>query len=565
METPFIPESAPFTPAQRAWLNGFLAGMFSTTPANARSPLLVLFGSQTGTAERLSKKLAREASAAGFEARVVGLDACSPELLAGTPRAALVVSTHGDGDPPDQALSFFRTLHSANAPRLEGLEYAVLALGDSTYQHFAKCGRDLDARLAELGAKRAIERVDADVDVDTPFGQWKTALFHTWKNGTGTPAEISSGTDPVPAEQTRIEVPIVRSLRLNRGDSDKHTRHLALRLTTQLNYSAGDALAVMPRNPTMMVDEVLRAVGYDGEEAIRDLDGCDMALRRALAEKYTIGRLSAKTVRTYGEACGNQSILELCADALKLREYLEGRDLIDLLLDAPPRFPDANAFLAVLPRLVPRLYSIASSPYAHPDEVHVCVAVVRYRSHARERLGICSTYVGERKELGDTLEVFVQPNERFRPPSPETPLIMIGPGTGIAPFRAFLAERRAIGATGRNWLFFGDRHRETDFLYEDELTAYEADGFARLSLAFSRDQHHKVYVQHLMVDSASEFWRWLEEGASVYVCGDATHMAKDVENALLRVIEIAGGLSVDEASEYVDELRASGRYRRDVY
>ncbi len=564
MDTPLIPESAPFTAAQRAWMNGFLAGMFSTTATIARSPLLVLFGSQTGTAERLSKILAREASAAGFEARAVGLDACSPELLTGTPRAAIVVSTHGDGDPPDQARTFFRTLHSADAPRLEGLEYAVLALGDSTYQHFAKCGRDLDARLAELGAKRAIKCVDADVDVDAPFRQWKSALFQTWNNGTGTPAVIGSGTETVPAGETRIDAPIVRSTRLNRTDSNKHTRHVAVRLAKRLDYRAGDALAVMPHNPPMMVDEVLRATGYDGEEAV-DLDGCNMALRRALAEKYAIGRLSAGSVRTYGEVCGNRSVIKLCADAVKLREYLEGRDLIDLLLDAPFRFPDANAFLAVLPRLVPRLYSIASSPLAHPDEVHVCVAVVRYRSHGRERLGICSTYIGERKELDDTLEVFVEPNERFRPPNSETPLIMIGPGTGIAPFRAFLAERRAIGATGPNWLFFGDRHRETDFLYEDELTAYEADGFARLSLAFSRDQHHKVYVQNLMLDSANEFWRWLEEGASVYVCGDATHMAKDVETALRRVIEIAGGRSLDEARQYVDDLRASGRYRRDVY
>jgi sulfite reductase (NADPH) flavoprotein alpha-component len=576
---PFIPSDAPFSEPQRAWLNGFLAGMFSSAivdaevATGAERPLLVLFGSQTGTAERLAKKFAREAAGAGFTARVRGMDECSPQELRDAGRVAVVVSTHGDGEPPDQAARFVRALCAPDAPRLDGVEYGVLALGDSTYQHFARCGRDLDARLGELGAARATERIDADVEVDLPFAQWKEALLRTWRKNSSPPT--NSSTLSVSAAQTAssredetriVRAPVVKAERLNRPDSDKDTRHVALWLGDgTARYQVGDALGVVPRNPPLMVGEVLRAAGYDGEEAVPDPDGRPVALRRALTEHYAIGRLSARTLRDCARACGDPWLRAVCNDPETLSAYLEGRDLIDLLQVVPRRFFEPSAFIAVLPRLRPRLFSIASSPEVHHAEVHICVGVVRYRAHGRERLGVCSTFIAERARPGETLEVFIQRNERFRPPPPDVPVIMIGPGTGIAPFRAFLAQRRAAGAAGRNWLFFGDRHRATDFLYEDELLAYERDGFLRLSLAFSRDQHHKIYVQHRMLESATEFWRWLENGASVYVCGDAEHMARDVDVALRRIVELAGGYTVNEATAYVEELATQGRYRRDVY
>lgn len=571
---PCIPPEAPFSEAQRAWLNGFLAGMFSTTDAGpeltaaAAEPLLVLFGSQTGTAERLAKRLAREARERGFAVTLRGMEAHPIVDLTAAKRVAVLVSTHGDGDPPDQADRFFRELNAETAPRLDALEFAVLALGDSTYRHFAKCGRDLDERLAALGATRAIARLDADVDVDPPFCMWRDALFSAWTAGTA-PAlpQRAPGTPAAEESAERVlATPVVNHLRLNRQGSDKDTRHIALRLETGMHYEVGDALGIIPRNPPLMVDEVLAAAGFDGEESVTDASGRAGALRRALSESYDIGRLGARTLRAYAARRQHERLDAICADDERLRNYLDGRDLIDLLVEFPAPFEQPDDLLTLLPRLAPRLYSIASSPRAHEGEVHLCVGTVRYRAHARDRLGVCSTFLATRARIGEPLETFIRENSRFRPPAdPRTPMIMIGAGTGVAPFRAFLADRRAQGATGPNWLFFGDRHRAYDFLYEDELLAYEADGFARLSLAFSRDLHHKVYVQHLLLEAASEIWRWLEDGAHVYVCGDATHMAKDVEAALRRIAMIAGASPEEEAVAYIDALRATGRYARDVY
>lgn len=571
---PYIPEEAPFSEAQRAWLNGFLAGMFSRTAgvrelaASPADPLLVLFGSQTGTAERFAKRLAREARERGFDVTLRGMEACPIGDLTAAKRVAVLVSTHGDGDPPDQAQRFIRELNAETAPRLDALAFAVLALGDSTYRHFAKCGRDLDERLGALGATRAIPRVDADVEIDPPFRIWRDALFSVWTAGATSvlpqPAAVAAAA--AESAERQVAAPVLGHVRLNRPGSDKDTRHIALRLEHGLTYEVGDALGVVPRNPPLMVDEVLAAAGFDGEESVIDPAGRASSLRRALSESYEIGRLGARTLRAYAERAGDKRLREICADDERLRNYLQGRDLIDLLLEFPGHFEQPADLVALLPRLTPRLYSIASSPRAHEGEVHLCVGAVRYRAHARERFGICSTFLATRARIGEPLETFIRDNPRFRPPADGcAPMIMIGPGTGVAPFRAFLADRRAQGGTGPNWLFFGDRHRAYDFLYEEELRAYEADGFARLSLAFSRDLHHKVYVQHLLLEAAGEIWSWLENGAHLYVCGDATQMAKDVEAALRRIVMIAGGSSDEEAVAYLDALRAAGRYARDVY
>ena len=596
---PYLPDNAPFSQEQRAWLNGFLAGLYSTTPASAAAPvkpslkIAVLYASQTGTGEGLAKKVAKELKAKGHQPQVASLEGYSPATLARETHAVLIASTYGEGDAPDPARGFYDLLLADSAPRLDKLEYAVLALGDRNYEHFCKFGVDLDDRLTTLGGARMFPVVQSDVEVDEPFAKWKAALLakleqetkagsvpETLKTEAVDPSTEAGGpvalqaASPEPKAQVHTRsnpyfAPLVEKRPLTHESSSKQTLHLAFSLAdSEVHYEAGDACAVVPNNDPNLVGEILNATGLLGSEEVRIGTGEIQTIHAALSHGLAITRLDRKIVQGFAAKAKSDKLQDLLKPehAADLDRYIYDRGVIDLLHEFPGTIANAVDLLSILPKLTPRLYSISSSPAAHVGEVHSTVAVVRYNSHSRERGGICSTMLADRTGVGDRLPIYIQPNRKFRLPASDVPLIMIGPGTGVAPFRSFLHERRALGATGKNWLFFGERSAATDFLYRDELTAMHGDRhLTRLDTAFSRDQAEKIYVQDRMREHGAELWKWLNEGAGVYVCGDASRMAKDVDAALHSVVAMHGGRSEDAAKDYVGQLHEDRRYHRDVY
>jgi sulfite reductase (NADPH) flavoprotein alpha-component len=593
---PYIPETAPFSLEQRAWLNGFLAGLFSsggnggTSPAGSQAtaagtagPLLICFGSQTGTAEGLAKKLAKQAAQRGFSPQVSALNDLEPAQFAAAGKIVIISSTWGDGEPPDNATKFWNWLQADAAPRLENVEFAVLGLGDRNYSDFCGASRKFDARLEALGAKRLLARGECDTDYEAAAAKWLEELWEKLGPVTtaGSPGTVvmaeaignngngaANGTAPAPlyTKAHPFPAPLLRNLALNREGSAKEVRHYEIALGgSGLAYEVGDALGVVPENCPELVTEVLATLGATGDEPVA-LDHAVTPLRRALTVHYELGRPTSELLGEIAKRVPAVEFAPLLASerADDLKKWLYGRDVLDLLLLAP-KVLTAAELLPLLRKLSPRLYSISSSPKAHPGEVHLTVGAVRYQVHNRARKGVASTFLADR--AGDLVKIFVNPSHGFRPPpQPEVPMIMVGPGTGIAPFRAFLEDRQAAGARGRNWLFFGDQRRATDFLYEDQLVNWQKSGFlTRLDLAFSRDQAEKVYVQDRMRENAGELWGWLDAGAHFYVCGDAGRMAKDVDVALHEVIETAGGKSRDDARAYVEKMKAEKRYQRDVY
>ncbi|MEO8428205.1 MAG: sulfite reductase subunit alpha [Verrucomicrobiota bacterium] len=608
---PYIPSTAPFTPQQRAWLNGYLVGLFADAnrgePGQASAPtngapepaktesLLILYGSQTGTAEQLAKRLGNDAAKRGFAARVMEMNAFASVDFTKEPRLIIVTSTWGDGDPPDNAAAFWQHLNSESAPRLEHLTYSVLALGDKTYSDFCGAGKKIDARLEQLGARRIHARTDCDTEYESAARAWMEGLWLAIDN-VGQASRLSSGEpEGRPRDDESIsrngalgsvgtgETPVLRynrndpfrarlltNRKLNAAGSAKDTRHFEISLRgSGPAYQVGDALGVMPTNCPVLVADVVRALGCDGEEAVKDPRCQETSLGQALRYSYTITRPPAPLLQAVAERSGDARLTSLLepGNEAKLDKWLHGREVIDVLLGYPSvKFSPAE-FVGFLRKLQPRLYSISSSPKAHPDEVHLTVAAVRYETNGRPRKGVCSTFLADRVDADITVPVFIQTSPGFRlPQDPERPIIMIGPGTGIAPFRAFLEERRAIGAGGKNWLFFGDQCRACDFLYREELETMLAEGtLARLDTAFSRDQEEKIYVQHRIRENAAELWAWLESGAHVYVCGDAQSMARDVDDVLHEVIQNAGTKTPEQTVEYVKKLKTEKRYQRDVY
>jgi sulfite reductase (NADPH) flavoprotein alpha-component len=584
---PFIPENAPFTAEQRAWLNGFLAGVFASNAqpaavdAKPSHRIAILYASQSGTAEGLARKLAKELKAQGHQPAVSTLVGYSPAALAAERYALILASTYGDGEAPDGVQPFYEELCLEHFPRFEGLSYSVFALGDRHYEHFCKFGRDLDTKLAALGANRLANRVDCDVDVDEPLAQWKAEVLPRLNEAAALrkPAAADSSIVAVPekpapnAAFTRtnpVFAPLVDKKDLTHKKSTKTTLHLAFSIEgTGIQYEAGDACGVLPQNDTNLVAEILQTLRFNGNEQVACGAKEAITLHDALTHHLQITRLNRKMVTDFA-ILGQCAPLHFLLDPKQqhdLDKYCYGRGLIDLLLEFPGVVQSPEELVAMLPKLSPRLYSISSSPLAHAGQIHTTVAVVRFNAHNRERGGVCSTLFADRASVSDRLPLYIQPNKRFRlPANPDSPMIMIGPGTGVAPFRAFLHERRAIAATGPNWLFFGERSAATDFLYRDELESMRSDGhLTRLDTAFSRDQQDKVYVQDRMLEQAPLFWSWLQDGASVYVCGDASRMAKDVHSALQNIVEKQGGMTATAAEEYVQGLKEENRYHRDVY
>ena len=594
-QIPFIPENAPFNQEQRLWLNGYLAGLFSNAhsaasftaaPAAAPTPVksvAILFGSQTGTAEGLAKKVAKQAEKAGFGPRVVDMAKHATVDLTKEERLLIVTSTYGDGDPPDNAQAFWEFLKSDSAPALGNLQYAVLALGDVNYPAFCKFGKDCDERLEKLGARRVHPRADCDVDYEGPAAAWIEAAFAALSsNSEAAPSPAASPASEASAAAPAAEAPqgwsrknpfparLLANRKLNADGSGKEVRHYEISLAgSGLSYEAGDALGVVPVNCGELVGDLLTALGCDGEEAVKTPDGSETSLRLALAQHYDVTKPSAdllKACAERGAAGGELAALLDPARREDLKKFLWGREVIDVVSGLAKPFI-ASEIVGLLKKMQPRLYSISSSPKAHPDEVHLTVAAVRYDGWGRPRKGVCSTFLADRCGDATPLPVFVQTSHGFRlPANGNIPVIMCGPGTGIAPFRAFLEERRATGAQGMNWLFFGDQRRSTDFLYQEQLEGWVSDGhLARLDLAFSRDQAEKIYVQTRMLESSTELWSWLESGAHFYVCGDASRMAKDVDAALHQIAQTSGGLSQEAAAEYIARLKSEKRYQRDVY
>lgn len=571
-----IPEDAPFTSEQREWLHQFFQQVVAerktgvTQAAGPVVPVTILFGTQTGNAEGCAKKMAKALNSGRFETEVIDLAQYDTSRLAKEKNLLLITSTYGDGEPPDSAADFHEWIHGEAAPSLVGVRYSVLSLGDTEYPDFCKCGIDFDLRLAALGAECFLPRMDCDVDYDEPFAKWRQGVIEVLGAGVA-PAEEQAPAEELVGYGKKRPFPsaILRKFNLHGEGSAKETLHVEMNLEgSGLGYEVGDALGVFPRNPPEIVDEILAALPFNTKEEVPLPGGGEASLREALIASYDIRSLTPRFLKTWQERSGSPYLRALieAEDKAGLNEFAWGRELIDLILDHPADFIDGEEFVSILKKLQPRLYSIASSPKAHPGEVHLTIAVVRYESHGRSRGGVCSTFFSDR--CGDLQPgVFVHSNKAFRPPADEaTAMIMVGPGTGIAPFRAFLEERQATGATGPSWLIFGNPHAATDFLYEEEFTAMVDQGvLGRLDTAFSRDQEHKIYVQDRMIEQGAELWKWLQDGASFYVCGDAARMAKDVDVALHKIAETHGGLSAVEAVAFYKALRKEKRYCRDVY
>ncbi|MFE3022007.1 sulfite reductase flavoprotein subunit alpha [Streptomyces sp. NPDC059256] len=593
-----IPADAPFSAEQEAWLAGFIAGIAAAGRQDATADdapvatIDVLFGTQTGTAEFLAGEIVAGARARGLGGIATALDDITPERLTAMSHLLIVTSTYGEGEMPDNAGLFWEALQADGAPRLEGLRYSVLGLGDRGYDDFCGAAKLIDTRLEQLGAARLHGRVDCDVDFEEPAAAWTTGVLdllaaETGATATSTPAPVdggdtagAKGTTPKTRSPWNKRNPyrsrlVVNEL-LSAPGSAKEIRHYEFDLgDSGITYAAGDALAVLPVNDDALVSALLTQLGASGEE---DVDGRPLA--DVLRTEREIRTPSKDLIADLVERAPSSDLASVVAhgDRSDLDSWLWGRDLLDLLHDAGSAAPGLDELLPFLRPLQARQYSISSSPLAHPDRIHLTVASVRYGSPDRRYEGVASTYLADR--IGEvaanaspstategTVGIYLQPNTSFSvPTNDDAPMVMIGPGTGIAPFRGFLHERAARGATGRNWLFFGDQHRGTDFVYEDELTRLGEQGvLTRLDLAFSRDQAEKVYVQTRMREQSRELYGWLEDGAYVYVCGDASRMAKDVETALLGVIAEQRGRGNEDAAQYLADLRRAKRYVRDVY
>ncbi|MBB6733234.1 assimilatory sulfite reductase (NADPH) flavoprotein subunit [Cohnella zeiphila] len=588
------------TEGQRIWLSGYLsalqgqgAGMPAAAAAAGQTAVpaasapavpqeaTVLFGSQTGNAQKLAKKFAAKLEDRGVQVTLSSMGDFKPNTLKKVRQLFILVSTQGEGDPPDNAISFYEFLHSKRAPQLDGMPFSVLALGDTSYEFFCKIGKDFDERLKALGGKRLAPRVDCDVDFEDAAGEWMASVLSALAESAGASAPagasaagdaaISAGAESEYSRSRPFQAAVLENLNLNGRGSDRETRHVELSLEgSNLRYEPGDSLGVYPSNHPRLVEELIAELGLKADEPVSlPKSGESVSLREALTDRFEITVLTKPLIEQAAQLFPDSGVKELLAAGREqeLREYVKGRDLLDLVQDYRLKGASAQTLISILRKMPPRLYSIASSPSAYPDEVHLTVRKVAYESYGRIRYGVCSTQLSERLEIGGSLPVFVQENPNFKlPANPDTPVIMIGPGTGVAPFRAFLGEREETGAEGKTWLFYGDQHFATDFLYQIEWQRWLKDGvLTRMDVAFSRDTDRKVYVQHRMLEKSKELYQWLQNGAAVYVCGDEKKMAHDVHAALLSILRQEGGMSEDEAADYLTRLQQEKRYQRDVY
>lgn len=579
MKTPHIPLDAPYSESQRAWLSGFFAGMHtqmiqsagSKSQADARI-IHILYGTQTGNSEALANDAAASAKAHGLKPVIKGMDEVEVSQFEKIDYLLIITSTYGEGEMPDNAQMLWEAISSDAAPPLKHMKYSVLALGDTSYDQFCQAGVEWDQRLAELGAERIYDRVDCDVDFEEPAETWISAVIPHMAEGASTSVIVDSGTATEVPKFSRKN-PFPAKLLVNRlltaPNSSKETRHYEISIAgSDMTYEAGDALCVFPTNCPVLVKDILQTIGCSGDEDV-PVNGELMSLSEALRVHFEIKLPSKELIEEIARRSGDQELNTLIqeVDKDKMAAYLWGRDILDLLIQFPNIDISGAEFIAFLKPLQHRAYSISSSSKKYPDTVHLTVASVRYESHNRHHKGVCSTFLADLVDETTDVRCFFTPNKVFRVPEDNSlPMIMVGPGTGVAPFRAFLQEREVRQATGKNWLFFGDRNAATDFIYREELEAMQTSGLlTRLDLAFSRDQQEKIYVQDRMREHGAELFAWLEQGGYFFVCGDAYHMAKDVDKALHDVISIHGKLTEQQAIDYVNQLKKDKRYVRDVY
>lgn len=602
MNSPFNQEQAELlnrllptlTDSQKVWLSGYLAATQSgsaSVPAAPEAPVAgavaqanvkpvskdvtILYGSQTGNAQSLAEKSGKTLEERGYKVTVSSMSDFKPNNLKKVENLLIVVSTHGEGDPPDNALSFHEFLHGKRAPKLDDLRFSVLSLGDSSYEFFCQTGKEFDQRLEDLGGTRLYPRIDCDLDFDEPAAEWIEGVYAGLSEVQSASVESASAVAAAPAVESAysrtnpFKAEVLENLNLNGRGSNKETRHVELSLEgSGLTYEPGDSLGVYPENDPELVELVLETTKWDGNQTVT-VNKEEITLKEALSKKLEITVLTKPLIEKAAQLSSNEELKALVVPEKvnELKSYIDGRDLIDLLRDFGPWNVSAQDFVAILRKMPSRLYSISSSLAANPEEVHLTIGAVRYETHGRKRNGVASILTAERLQPGDTLPVYVQNNQNFKlPENPDTPIIMVGPGTGVAPFRSFMQEREEIGAEGKSWMFFGDQHFVTDFLYQTEWQKWLKDGvLTKMDVAFSRDTEDKVYVQHRMKEHSKELFEWLEQGAVVYICGDEKHMAHDVHQTLIDIIEKEGGLSREKAESYLADMQQTKRYQRDVY
>ena len=596
------------TPDQKVWLSGYLIanqqsnvaneetslnGTTSSTPSveqkteemlQEKEPevipqkrsITILYGSETGNAQGLAEIFEERLSDIGNEVTLKSMDDFKPKDLKKVEDLFIVTATHGEGDPPDNAVELHEYIHGRKAPKLDGVRFSVLALGDQTYEFFCQTGKDFDNRLAELGAERIYDRVDCDVDYDEDAEKWMANVINAIDS---TPADtdseqvvsesIKSAKEKKYSKSNPYDAEVLTNINLNGRGSNKETRHVELLLDNfGEEYEPGDCLVVLPQNDPALVDLLISTLGWspDTQVLIND-DGDTLNLEEALTSHFEITKLTKPLIENATTFFDNEELSEKVQDKAWIQNYIEGRDLIDLLNDFATTDLQPENMYQLLRKLPPREYSISSSYKATPDEVHITVGAVRYNAHGRDRTGVCSVQFAERIQEGDTVPIYLKRNPNFKfPQNEETPVIMIGPGTGVAPFRSYMQEREELGFKGNTWLFFGEQHFTTDFLYQTEWQEWLNDGtLSKLDVAFSRDTDQKVYVQHKIAENSEQFNQWIENGGAIYVCGDESKMAKDVHLAIREVLMKEQNLSEEDAEEYLKQLKRDKRYQRDVY
>ena len=572
-----------FTPTQLAWVSGYFWGVLNQqsgaavaapAPAAEVPTITLISASQTGNARRVAEALRDDLLAAKLNVKLVNAGDYKFKQIAAEKLLVVVTSTQGEGEPPEEAVALHKFLFSKKAPKLDGTAFAVFGLGDTSYEFFCQSGKDFDSKLAELGAERLLDRVDADVEYQTAAAEWRARVVEVLKARApvAAPAQLatSGAVNDIHTSPYTKEAPLSATLSVNQKitgrDSEKDVRHIEIDLgDSGLRYQPGDALGVWYQNDPQLVKELVELLWLKGDEPVT-VDGKTLPLAEALEWHFELTVNTATIVENYATLTRSESLLPLVGDKAQLQQYAAATPIVDMVRFSPAQL-DAEALIGLLRPLTPRLYSIASSQAEVESEVHVTVGVVRYEIEGRARAGGASSFLADRVEEDGEVRVFIEHNDNFRlPANPETPVIMIGPGTGIAPFRAFMQQRAADGAQGKNWLFFGNPHFTEDFLYQVEWQSYVKEGLlTRIDLAWSRDQQQKIYVQDKLREQGAELWRWINDGAHIYVCGDANRMAKDVENTLLEVIAEYGAMDAEAADEFLSELRVERRYQRDVY
>lgn len=573
-----------YSPTQMAWLSGYFWGMVNQQPGAVAAPvaapaaaaITLISASQTGNARRVAEQLRDDLIAAKLNVNLVNAGDYKFKQIGQEKLLLIVASTQGEGEQAEEAVALHKFLQSKKAPQMKDTAFAVFALGDTSYEFFCQAGKDFDSRLGELGAERLLDRVDADVEYKDVAQEWRKRIVEVLKqrvpantSGQATPT-LAGSVNQVDSSPYTKELPLTATLAVNQKitgrDSDKDVRHLEIDLgDSGLRYQPGDALGIWFENDPQLVQEVVELLWLKGDETV-EVNGKSLSLCEALQHHIELTQNTTPIIEKYAGLCRDEHLTGLLADKTALQQYAQTVPFVDMVRRAPTEL-DAQQLVDLLRPLTPRLYSIASSQAETESEVHITVGVVRYDIDGRPRTGGASGYLADRLEEDGEVKVFIEHNDNFRlPANPEAPVIMIGPGTGIAPFRAFIQQRDNDGASGKNWLFFGNPHFTDDFLYQVEWQRYVKDGLlTNIDLAWSRDQAEKVYVQDKLREKGAEVWQWLQEGAHVYVCGDANRMAKDVEQALLEIIAENGVMDLETADEYLSELRLDRRYQRDVY